>query len=70
MLRNIFAQEAGEALRRRENASYTLVDNLERKLYTQSWESPTQSSNFDAIKADLERQLQDAQMKCQNYVKR
>ena len=39
MLRNTSSpQEAGEELRRRENALYALVNNLESKLHTQSLE--------------------------------
>ena len=44
--KHIFVQDAREELRRRENASCTLVNNLESKLRTQSLEPFTKSSNF------------------------
>ena len=53
---HIFAQEAKEELRRRENASFSLVNNLESKLHTQSLECSSQNSSFQATEADLQRQ--------------
>ena len=59
--KHIFAQD-GEKLRRRENASKTLVNNLESKLHAQSLRSSTQSSHFfEAVEADLQRLLYNAQ---------
>ena len=50
-------RQQGEEVRRRENASCTLVHYLENKLHTQSLKSSAQSSNVEAIEADLQRQL-------------
>ena len=67
---HVSAQEAGDDVRRRENVSNTLVNNLESKLHTQSLESSTQNSNFEATEADLHRRQCHAQVECWDYVQR
>ena len=68
--KHIFAQEAGAEVRRRENASYTLVSNLEGVLLAQSLESSTLVSNFEALEVDFRRRLYYAHMECRDYVPR
>ena len=43
---------------------------IENKLHTQSLESSTQSSVFEAIESDLQRQLCHAQLECMNYIEK
>ena len=46
------------------------VNYIENKLHTQSLESSTQSSVFEAIESDLQRQLCHAQLECMNYIEK
>ena len=67
--KHIFALEAGEELRTTQKRIVYLVNNLHIKLQTQSLESSSRSSNFEAIETDLQRRLvKTAQMECRNYV--
>ena len=62
----IIAQEGD--IRRREHAPYTLVNNLESKLRTQSLESSNPNFDFEAIDADLLRRLYYAQTEGQEKI--
>ena len=47
-----------------------LVNYLKNKLHTQRLESSSQSYNFEAIEADLQRRLCHAEVECRSYVER
>ena len=51
--RHVYAQEAGEEVRRPENAPRAFINYLENKLHNQSLESSIQRSDFEAIESDL-----------------
>ena len=53
--RQLCAQDAGEEIRRHDNASGTLVNYLKSQLKAQSLESSTQSSVSEAIESERHR---------------